>query len=710
MRYLIPIISLIGITLLILLAKSLGNTTLISTETFRLLFIFNIIFIAALVLLIGIQIFRLLNSIKKQIVGSKLTLRLVISFALMVIIPVSIVYLVSVNFLTKSINSWFDVKVESALEGGLSLGQKTLNILMRDVELKSRSMSYTIGNTPIDQRSSVLRDMREKFNIEEVIIYDKQLNILALSSANDAQIPVIPKYEDVEKSANDFYGVIEDVNDKIILRAYMPIISNNDMSLNNIFLEIKQPIPSEIANLAISVESVYEDYQRLAYSRKSLNIIYTLTLTLVLLLAILSAVAISFVISRRFSQPLSQLADATREISKGNYNKTIPEQGEKDELGLLVKSFNSMTKQLDSATKNAEKNQFRLELSRMFLDTILNNLTSGVIVIDELTRIKLHNPAGLKTLQVGRRVVKNKILGEVLSKNRIYKPIVDYIFLYVNKKIISKGISQEFKIVSNEKERIIRVQINSIKQDGDINYILLIDDITEVTEGQRHQAWSEVARRLAHEIKNPLTPIQLSAERVEHKLKNKLNEEDKDILSKATHTIVNQVNALKIMVNEFSDYARPAKIEKKIINIDLLIRNVRDLYEAVAIEIKYESPSKILIVQGDENKLRQVIINLIENAKDAMVNVKDPCIILRLKDYKNKLCLEVEDNGAGIPQEILANIFEPYVTSKSHGTGLGLAIVLKIIDEHDGSITLKNNKKVGTTVLVKLPLAENEKN
>ena len=176
---------------------------------------------------------------------------------------------------------------------------------------------------------------------------------------------------------------------------------------------------------------------------------------------------------------------------------------------------------------------------------------------------------------------------------------------------------------------------------------MLIDDITEVTEGQRHQAWSEVARRLAHEIKNPLTPIQLSAERVEHKLKNKLNEEDKDILSKATHTIVNQVNALKIMVNEFSDYARPAKIEKKIINIDLLIRNVRDLYEAVAIEIKYESPSKILIVQGDENKLRQVIINLIENAKDAMVNVKDPCIILRLKDNKNKLCLEVEDNGAG---------------------------------------------------------------
>jgi nitrogen fixation/metabolism regulation signal transduction histidine kinase len=324
----------------------------------------------------------------------------------MVIIPVSIVYLVSVIFLTKSINSWFDVKVESALEGGLSLGQKTLNILMKDIELKSRSIAYTIGNTEEDQRDIVLRDMREKFNLEEVVIYDRQLNILALTSANDSQIPSIPNNEDIERSTNDFYGVVEEINDRILLRAYMPIILNKEITLDNIFLEIKQPIPSEISSLAISVESVYEDYERLAYSRKSLNIIYALTLTLVLLLAILSAVAISLVISRRFSEPLSQLANATREISKGNFKKTIPEKGEKDELGLLVKSFNSMTKQLDSATRNAEENQHRLELSRMFLDTILTNLSSGVIVINEERIIRHHNPAGLKTLQIRKKIFK----------------------------------------------------------------------------------------------------------------------------------------------------------------------------------------------------------------------------------------------------------------------------------------------------------------
>ena len=692
-----------------MLAKSLGNTDALSTETFRLLFIFNILFIAALALLIAIQIFRLLNSIKKEVVGSKLTLRLVISFALMVIIPVSIVYLVSVNFLTKSINSWFDVKVESALEGGLSLGQKTLNILMRDIELKGRSIAYTIGNTSSDEKGMVLRDLREKFNLEEVVIYDKQLNILALSSANDSQIPVIPKYEDIERSTNNFYGVIEEVNDRILLRAYLPIISNKEIELRGTFLEIKQLIPNEITSLALSVESVYEDYNRLAYSRKSLNIIYTLTLTLVLMLAILSAVAISFVISRRFSEPLSQLAAATKEISKGNFKKIISEQGKKDELGLLVTSFNSMTKQLDSATQSAENNQHRLELSKMFLDRILTNLTSGVIVIDQDMKIRLHNPAGLQTLQLSRTKVKNKIIGDVVTKNNIYKPMLDFIYSYVQEKNTKKGFSQEFKILTNEKEKIIRVQVNSIKQDGDLNYILLFDDITEVTEGQRHQAWSEVARRLAHEIKNPLTPIQLSAERVEHKLKNKLNEVDKNILSKATHTIINQVNALKVMVNEFSDYARPTKIEKNSINIDLLINDVKDLYEAVDIDINYHQGPKNLFIFGDENKLRQVIVNLIDNAKDAMINIKNPRINIKIEEYKNQLHLIVEDNGTGVPKDIISNIFEPYVTSKSHGTGLGLAIVLKIIDEHNGNITIKNNKDMGTTVLIKLPLIENEK-
>lgn len=392
MRYAIPVFGLIGLALLIMLAKSLTNTDIVSTETFKLLFIFNVLFIASLILLITLQIIRLFKNIKKEIIGSKLTLRLVISFALMVIIPVSIVYLVSVSFLTKSINSWFDVKVESALEGGLSLGQKTLNILMRDVELKGRSIAYSIANAKDSERNSLLQDMREKFNLGDVILYDKKLNILALSSANNTSLPTIPNYEHIERASRDFYGIIEELNENIILRAYIPVKIENNLTEKN-YLEIRQPIPSEISSLALSVESVYEDYQRLSYSRKSLNIVYTLTLTIVLLLAILSAVAISFVISRRFSEPLSQLADATKQISKGNFKRIIPEFGKKDEIGTLVQSFNSMTRQLDLATQNDKKNQHSIEVARLFLDTILTNLSSGVMVVDGSQKIMLHNLA-----------------------------------------------------------------------------------------------------------------------------------------------------------------------------------------------------------------------------------------------------------------------------------------------------------------------------
>lgn len=367
MRYLITTFAFIGLGLLILLAKSLANSDFISSESFRLLLIFNVIFIFSLVLLIAIQIYRLFQNIKKETIGSRLTLRLVISFALMVIIPVSVVYLVSFNFLTKSIDSWFNVKVESALEGGLNLGQKTLDILMKDIELKSKSIAYSIGNTDSNLRDEQLIDLREKFAIFQAIIIDDKNNIISISSNNVANIPQVPSYDDLVKAESGFYGkIIEDQN-LIFLKSFVPINLKENIT-KKVYLELTQPIPLAISDLAISVESVYEEYQQLAYSRTSLKIIYSLTLTLVLLLAILSAVALSFVISRRFSSPISQLAEATIEVAKGNFKKKIPDQGKKDELGMLVNSFNSMTDQLNTATISAKKNRVKVEEARYFLD------------------------------------------------------------------------------------------------------------------------------------------------------------------------------------------------------------------------------------------------------------------------------------------------------------------------------------------------------
>jgi len=702
LRYLITAFAFVGIGLLILLAKSLANSDLISSESFRLLLIFNVIFIIGLVLLIGIQIYRLFRNIKKEIVGSKLTLRLVLSFGLMVIIPVSVVYFVSFNFLTKSIDSWFNVKVESALEGGLSLGQKTLDILMKDIELKSKSIAFSLGNTDENLRNNQLIDLREKFAIFQAIIIDNKNNIIAISSENIANIPQLPPADDLIKAEGSFYGRILDDNGKIFLKSLSPIKFKEDIT-KKVYLELTQPIPLAISNLAISVESVYEEYQQLAYSRTSLKIIYSLTLTLVLLLAILSAVALSFLISRRFSSPIAQLAEATVAVAKGNFKKVIPDQGKKDELGMLVNSFNSMTAQLNSATLSSEKNRIKVEEARKFLDSILTNLSSGIIVIKKNLEIIQTNIEFYKIFNLAvKRQFRN--LNDFCHINVEYLKLIHFVSEFVKEKKYVKTKSKDFKFNINKNEKIIRLQIKSIKESGEFIFILLIDDITDVSEAQRHQAWSEVARRLAHEIKNPLTPIQLSAERVESRLKDKLSVEDLQMLQRSTQTIVNQVESLKIMVNEFADYARTPKLKKEDTDINEFIHEILDLYESSKVLIKYDNIKGSLIASLDKNKLRQVFINLIENSIDALESTKKPLIYISVIKRMKTLIFKISDNGPGVPSELINRVFEPYVTSKTKGTGLGLAIVYKIIDEHNGDIKILNDKKGGTLVTFKIPI------
>ena len=702
MRYLITAFAFVGIGLLILLAKSLANSDLISSESFRSLLIFNVIFIIGLVLLIGIQIYRLFRNIKKEIVGSKLTLRLVLSFGLMVIIPVSVVYFVSFNFLTKSIDSWFNVKVESALEGGLSLGQKTLDILMKDIELKSKSIAFSLGNTNENLRNNQLIDLREKFAIFQAIIIDNKNNIIAISSENSANIPQLPPADDLIKAEASFYGRILDDNGKIFLKSLSPIKFKEDIT-KKVYLELTQPIPLAISNLAISVESVYEEYQQLAYSRTSLKIIYSLTLTLVLLLAILSAVALSFVISRRFSSPIAQLAEATVAVAKGNFKKVIPDQGKKDELGMLVNSFNSMTAQLNSATLSSEKNRIKVEEARKFLDSILTNLSSGIIVIKKNLEIIQTNIEFYKIFNLAvKRQFRN--LNDFCHINDEYLKLIHFVSEFVKEKKYVKTKSKDFKFNINKNEKIIRLQIKSIKESGEFIFILLVDDITDVSEAQRHQAWSEVARRLAHEIKNPLTPIQLSAERVESRLKDKLSVEDLQMLQRSTQTIVNQVESLKIMVNEFADYARTPKLKKEDTDINEFIHEILDLYESSKVLIKCDNIKGSLIASLDKNKLRQVFINLIENSIDALESTKKPLIYISVIKRMKTLIFKISDNGPGVPSELINRVFEPYVTSKTKGTGLGLAIVYRIIDEHNGDIKILNDKKGGTLVTFKIPI------
>ncbi|CAM8292828.1 NtrY Signal transduction histidine kinase involved in nitrogen fixation and metabolism regulation [Candidatus Methylopumilus planktonicus] len=711
MRYLIAIAALVGALLLFLLSKASSSSEFISGSSYTIVLILSGFFILSLIAIIANQIKKLFRNIKKDVMGSRLSMRLVISFTLMAVIPGLIVYLVSVNFLTRSIESWFNVKVESALDGGLKLGQKALDIMLTDLELKAERMALSLSSLPATSQYAALSDLREKTGVQDATIISDQGKIIAVSS-NDAEsfLPALPTLIQLKQAENNIYGKIEPITNKgLYLRVLAPI-NGTSVSNERLILQILQPVPNSLSTLAESVQDVFQDYQKLSYSRDSLKLIFSITLTLVLMLAILTAVAIGFLLSRKLSEPLALLAEGTKKIAKGNFKTMLPEKG-KDELGVLVRSFNSMTRQLDQATQTSENNQIRLESARSYLETVLAHLSSGVIVINDAMEIKSFNIAASKILQVDLSKNKDQLLTSISNKNKLLKDFVVSIQeeIKTSNRKMEPEIIKQFEIRYEKNNQVLSLQITTLPQNKVNNYVLMIDDITMMIQAQRNAAWSEVARRLAHEIKNPLTPIQLSAERIKHKLGSKLNKDDTEILEKAVSTIVNQVDAMKTMVNEFSEYARAPKLNLESTDINETIIEISHLFENSGIKITTNLLKGLPKIKVDANMMRQVLINLIQNAQDAMVsNTKKPSIKINTNKYKNYLVLSIEDNGPGFSEDILKKAFEPYVTTKSHGTGLGLAIVKKIIEEHEGIIVVENIKSGGAHINIQLPISKSK--
>ncbi|QDC70086.1 HAMP domain-containing protein [Candidatus Methylopumilus universalis] len=711
MRYLIAIAALVGALLLFLLSKASSSSEFISGSSYTIVLILSGFFILSLIAIIANQIKKLFRNIKKDVMGSRLSMRLVISFTLMAVIPGLIVYLVSVNFLTRSIESWFNVKVESALDGGLKLGQKALDIMLTDLELKAERMALSLSSLPATSQYAALSDLREKTGVQDATIISDQGKIIAVSS-NDAEsfLPALPTLIQLKQAENNIYGKIEPITNKgLYLRVLAPI-NGTSVSNERLILQILQPVPNSLSTLAESVQDVFQDYQKLSYSRDSLKLIFSITLTLVLMLAILTAVAIGFLLSRKLSEPLALLAEGTKKIAKGNFKTMLPEKG-KDELGVLVRSFNSMTRQLDQATQTSENNQIRLESARSYLETVLAHLSSGVIVINDAMEIKSFNIAASKILQVDLSKNKDQLLTSISNKNKLLKDFIVSIQeeIKTSNRKRQPEIIKQFEIRYEKNNQVLSLQITTLPQNKVNNYVLMIDDITMMIQAQRNAAWSEVARRLAHEIKNPLTPIQLSAERIKHKLGSKLNKDDTEILDKAVSTIVNQVDAMKTMVNEFSEYARAPKLNLESTDINETIIEISYLFENSGIKITTNLLKGLPKIKVDANMMRQVLINLIQNAQDAMVsNTKKPSIKINTNKYKNYLVLSIEDNGPGFSEDILKKAFEPYVTTKSHGTGLGLAIVKKIIEEHEGIIVVENIKSGGAHINIQLPIAKSK--
>lgn len=705
MRYIVFLSALLGAFLLYLLSNASANTAAAGSNYSTLLTL-NIILATALVLLICVQLWRFYKQIRDRSLGSRLSFRLLSSFALMAIIPGLIVYTVSVNFLTRSIESWFNVKVEAALEGGLRLGQSALDTMLADLGQKSENMALNLAFQPKNTQLNVLNDLREKSGVQDAVLLTLQGNILAFSSSDATTfLPDMPTLDQLRQARLHARGSIEPIPNKgLYLRVLTPI-NMTDLAGETRILQLLQPVPSALATTAESVQSVYQDYQELSLSRESLKDVFALTLTLVMILALLTAISFAFVLSSRISAPLGVLAEGTRAIARGEYDTVLPVHG-KDELGVLVQSFNSMTRQLGDATEASTRNRQRVEAARGYLETILANLSSGVLTLNDKAELRTNNFAASHILDVTLGHFVDFPFTRLSEEFPLLKDFVSTVLNHFN--ALESGEWQEqLDIVVAQGKRTLLLRGTRLPYSADSGYLVVFDDITAMVQAQRDAAWGEVARRLAHEIKNPLTPIQLSAERLEHKLIAKLSGDDAEMLRRATATIVNQVDAMKTMVNEFSEYARAPAVNFSDVDLNHLVLEVLDLYELEAISIDLNLAPKLSLILGDANMLRQVLHNLLQNSQDALDGQAGAKILVSTSQQAGNILLTVEDNGTGFPIELLTRVFEPYMTTKKHGTGLGLAIVKKIIEEHDGSISVENIVQGGALVSLVFPIKGN---
>ncbi|MBS1227165.1 MAG: multi-sensor signal transduction histidine kinase [Proteobacteria bacterium] len=701
MKYLIIVAASFGGILLFLLASASANTALFASHYPWLLGL-NAIVALALFALIVWQVRALWHEHRAKVFGSRLKLRLMLMFGLMAVLPGVLIYAVSVQFVTKSIETWFDVRVEKALESGLNLGRSVLDSLLDELADKGQTMALDLGEQSEAQRRLALSRLREKTGVQFAALFTTSGQLLATATSDlSASMSAPPSLDKLRQARSGRgYREIESAGGKdLLLRVLVPV-SPVGLGMETRILQLTQPVPASLALNADRVQQVYRDYQELSLGREGLTRIYAMTLTLTVLLALFAAIAIAFILARRLSAPLSILAEGTQAVAAGDFT---PRQAiySRDELGVLTQSFNQMTRQLNDARRDTERHRAEVESARAYLESILANLSAGVLVFDRRFILRTANQ-GAQT-----------ILGDDLTGL-----LAEAVEAWPRQQVLGRAIRDAFAEYGSrewqtqiELERsgglpqILLLRGTQLPEGSSGGYVAVFDDVTRLVAAQRSAAWGEVARRLAHEIKNPLTPIQLSAERLQLKLADKLAGSDAEMLKRSTQTIINQVQAMKNMVNEFSDYARMPAPELANIDLNALIGEVLGLYETSHAHITLELDPQLPAVHGDASQLRQIIHNLLRNAEDAQDGDDEAQIGVFTRHADALAELTVTDCGPGFPPEIMARVFEPYVTTKARGTGLGLAIVKKIVDEHQGTIRINNRQPLGAEVSIRLPLA-----
>ncbi len=697
--------------LLLILAYMLSAAT---QDTSRLNDLFLYIFglgLVCLLLLAGILtrgLYRLYRDFKRKAPGSRLTLKLVSLFVLLIVGSTSIVYGFSVHFLQRGINSWFDVKVEQALEDSLELSRNAFGIRMRTLLRQTRMMAGVLSELPDTRLTNSLRELVKLSGALEISIWNMQGRLVVSSIENPAIfLPAAPDESIVRRlqQGEDYIGLDPAANDELQLRAAV-MLPRQSILAEERYLHVAFPVNDHLSSLGKNVQNAYTDYKELSYLRKPLVTIFTLTLSLIVFLTMLASIWFAVWISRRMVQPLQELAAGTQAVASGNYNMQLTASGH-DEIGFLVRSFNQMTQRLTQARNASDRSHRLLEQQTSYLTTVLGSLSSGVITIDNDLYLRTANMASSQILGVN---LQQRLESSLDTLAKLNDNLHSFALLIQNYTFKSVAWQQQIELQQTKGRQTLMCHGTPLP--AETGWVIVFDDITALLQAQRNAAWGEVARRLAHEIKNPLTPIQLSAERLQHKYASLVPPDQTETLQKLTDTIVQQVEAMKDMVNEFSDYARSPGLQFETVSIGELLREVLTLYQSHSNHqfILLNSPTEIRI-KLDKNRMRQVFHNLLKNAIEASEEAGKPVDIaisyhIILQQHVPWLEITFNDQGPGLPQNMVDKLFEPYATTKIKGTGLGLAIVKKIIEEHGGDVWAENLNPEGAGIIIRLPLEE----
>jgi nitrogen fixation/metabolism regulation signal transduction histidine kinase len=701
MKPLIFLCVVAGAALVYLMSEASANTALFA-RNYQLLLYLGVGLASGLMVLIGYQLLTLRRKLRDRVFGSKLTLRLMGVFALMALIPGGLVYAISFQFLNRSIDSWFEVQLDESLNRGIKLAFNALQSSLKELEKKGEAMAHALATSQAVEATTLNR-LREQHSVEDATLMSPRGRVIAQSGSEPvALLPDLPS-PDVLRQVRQQKSVarIEPIGERgIFLRVMVPV---NVLTIADDIriLQVLQRAPTALVEDAQLVEAGLKEYQSLLLVRADLKRVFLLTLTLAMLLTLFSALALAFVLSEKLSAPLSALAEATRAIAKGDYSKLNPVKS-RDEFGVLTQSFNTMTRQIADATEVMERNQQQLENAKTYLESILSNLTSGVLTFDERLYVKTMNTAASDILAVASGAFHGIKLPEWPRHVQAVAPFAEIALRH----FASAGTRQweeQMEYRRADGARTLLLRGTRLGQRGDNGYVVVFDDITHLIQAQRDAAWGEVARRLAHEIKNPLTPIQLSAERLQQKLQDKVPAAEAEMLRRATGTIVSHVGALKGMVDDFTQYAHSSRMNARALTLNELVREVLVLYESMGVAIDARLSDDLPQIYADPAMLRQVLHNLFQNAIDALTGMDRPRILVTTTQGTGGVLLTVRDNGTGIAEGVMGRIFEPYVTTKPKGTGLGLAIVKKIVDEHHGRILVENVKPHGANVSIVLP-------